>query len=145
MRILVGALVLAYSLDSSAQAPPGDAGIGSYADAGYGSAFDTTPGGPPIDDESVDEPVAEPQPAPGSGSAVPQHFLPQLTAKAANEIIEIHDALQNPNSNIDPDPLAASDTTIDARELSLRPHHRVEDLTQDVPGLFTVQHAGGGK
>ena len=156
MRILVGALVLAYSLDSSAQAPPGDAGIGSYADAGYGSAFDTTPGGPPSDGEDAPGDVVAdagsgaataqpaPAPAPATGSAAPK-FLPRLSATAANEIIEIHAALQKPNSNVDPDPLAASDTTIDAPQLSLRPHRRAEDLTQDVPGLFTVQHAGGGK
>jgi outer membrane receptor protein involved in Fe transport len=46
---------------------------------------------------------------------------------------------------IDPHPLAASDNVVDQRQLSLRPHRRAEDLTQEVPGLFTVQHAGGGK
>ncbi|HEY1552168.1 MAG TPA: TonB-dependent receptor [Kofleriaceae bacterium] len=147
MRILVGALVLAFSLDSFAQGPPGDAGIGSYADASYGSAVDTTPGGPPVDDESGDDvgSAAQPATAPASGSAAPSRFLPQLTAKAANEIIEIHATLQTPNSNIDPDPLAASDSVVDQPQLSLRPHRRAEDLTQEVPGLFTVQHAGGGK
>src|SRR5690348_9140983 len=50
-----------------------------------------------------------------------------------------------PTSLIGPVTLAASDTTVTAPQLSLRPHNRAEDLTQEVPGLFSVQHAGGGK
>ena len=40
---------------------------------------------------------------------------------------------------------AASDTSVGGRELSLRPRLRAEDVVEAVPGLFTVQHSGGGK
>jgi TonB family protein len=40
---------------------------------------------------------------------------------------------------------AASDSTTDQKELSLRPRFRAEGLLEVVPGLFSVQHAGGGK
>jgi outer membrane receptor protein involved in Fe transport len=53
--------------------------------------------------------------------------------------------LRPTNSLINGDPLAASDHVVDARELSLRPHRRPEDLAQEVPGLFTLPNAGGGK
>ena len=96
------------------------------------------PAPPTIDDATL---LAEAT-ALGSGSAA---GMPRLSDHAASEIIEIQSQLRPTASLIDPDPLAASDDTIDARELSLRPHRRAEDLTQDVPGLFTVQHAGGGK
>jgi hypothetical protein len=41
--------------------------------------------------------------------------------------------------------LAASDSTTDQTELSLRPRYRAEDVLDAVPGLFTVQPNGGGK
>lgn len=40
---------------------------------------------------------------------------------------------------------AASRTSIGRRELELRPRSRPGDLVEAVPGLFAVQHAGGGK
>jgi outer membrane receptor protein involved in Fe transport len=45
----------------------------------------------------------------------------------------------------DRDHLAASDSTTGQAELSLRPRLRAENVLEAVPGLFTVQHAGGGK
>jgi TonB family protein len=40
---------------------------------------------------------------------------------------------------------AASDTNIAHDELLLRPRFKTENLLEAVPGLFSVQHAGGGK
>jgi TonB family protein len=40
---------------------------------------------------------------------------------------------------------AASTSSTDQNELSLRPRLRAEGLLEVVPGLFSVQHAGGGK
>jgi TonB family protein len=45
----------------------------------------------------------------------------------------------------EPEPIAASDSQVDQDELSLRPRRRVEHVVEAVPGLFAVQHAGGGK
>ncbi|MFO0589680.1 MAG: TonB-dependent receptor [Polyangiaceae bacterium] len=44
-----------------------------------------------------------------------------------------------------PDGDAASRTTYGRRELELRPRLRPGDIVEAVPGLFAVQHAGGGK
>ena len=44
-----------------------------------------------------------------------------------------------------PEHNAASDSMTDQDELSLRPRYRAEGLLEVVPGLFSVQHAGGGK
>jgi TonB family protein len=44
-----------------------------------------------------------------------------------------------------PERNAASDSSTDQNELSLRPRYRAEGLLEVVPGLFSVQHAGGGK
>jgi TonB family protein len=41
--------------------------------------------------------------------------------------------------------LAASDSSTSHSELELRPHYRAEGVLDSVPGLFTVQHSGGGK
>jgi TonB family protein len=40
---------------------------------------------------------------------------------------------------------AASDSSTSQDELALRPRFRAEGLLEVVPGLFSVQHAGGGK
>ena len=42
-------------------------------------------------------------------------------------------------------PEAASDVVVTGADLKLRPRSRPADLLQAVPGLFAVQHAGGGK
>ncbi len=44
-----------------------------------------------------------------------------------------------------PERNAASDSSTSQDELSLRPRFRPEGLVEVVPGLFAVQHAGGGK
>ena len=45
----------------------------------------------------------------------------------------------------EPNPIAASGSATTQNELSLRPRIRAEGVLEAVPGLFTVQHAGGGK
>jgi hypothetical protein len=45
----------------------------------------------------------------------------------------------------EPDRATASAVEIPRRELALRPRVRVSDVISAVPGLFAVQHAGGGK
>jgi outer membrane receptor protein involved in Fe transport len=40
---------------------------------------------------------------------------------------------------------AASSSTVRDRDFLLRPHPRPADILQVVPGLYTTQHAGGGK
>jgi len=42
-------------------------------------------------------------------------------------------------------PRAASSVTVAGGELSVRPRLRPADILETVPGLFAVQHAGGGK
>nr|HEX4316187.1 TonB-dependent receptor [Kofleriaceae bacterium] len=132
MKRLSGALaglVLACGLSSESAAQPGP-------DAGSGS--DATP-----------PPTQPTPPASGSdagwGSSAPSVGVLQLPDQIGNEIIQVTDSARPTSSLVDADPLAASDTVVDERQLSLRPHRRAEDLTQEVPGLFTVQHAGGGK
>jgi TonB family protein len=44
-----------------------------------------------------------------------------------------------------PEPHAASESSTEQAELSLLPRLRAEGLLDAVPGLFSVQHAGGGK
>jgi outer membrane receptor protein involved in Fe transport len=48
-------------------------------------------------------------------------------------------------SILEPESIAASDSTTGQAELGLRPRLRTENVLEAVPGLFTVQHAGGGK
>ncbi|HUJ60616.1 MAG TPA: TonB-dependent receptor [Kofleriaceae bacterium] len=87
-------------------------------------------------------------PAPGAPPTDSTDAAPELPtpAQAAGEVIEVHGLAPQPSGSLlEPEPIAASDTSIDAPQLALRPHRRAEDITQEVPGLFTVQHAGGGK
>jgi TonB family protein len=46
---------------------------------------------------------------------------------------------------VSPERNAASDSSTGQDELSLRPRLRAEGLLEVVPGVFSVQHAGGGK
>jgi TonB family protein len=48
-------------------------------------------------------------------------------------------------SLLEPESIAASDSTTGQAELGLRPRLRTENVLEAVPGLFTVQHCGGGK
>jgi TonB family protein len=44
-----------------------------------------------------------------------------------------------------PPPISASDSSTGAKELSLLPRYRLENTLEAIPGLFSVQHSGGGK
>ncbi len=133
-RFAITGTVLAVSFNTFAQPPPPDAGV----DAGEDASVDAGVEAPPAAGSDA------PAPPPSEPVTTPPG-LPTLPAQTGAEIIEIHDHLRPMSSLIDPDPLSASDSIVDQRQLSLRPHLRAEDLTQEVPGLFTVQHAGGGK
>ncbi len=50
-----------------------------------------------------------------------------------------------PGSVQEVEPIAASDSNTSSSELMLRPRFRTEGVLEAVPGLFSVQHAGGGK
>jgi TonB family protein len=52
-------------------------------------------------------------------------------------------AQRNPPASLEH--IAASDNSVDHTELSLIPRLRAEGVLEAVPGLFSVQHAGGGK
>ena len=63
----------------------------------------------------------------------------------AGEVIDVQGAPRPTGSVLEADPLAASDASVDQAQLALRPRFRTEDVVQEVPGMFAVQHAGGGK
>ncbi|AUX29343.1 MULTISPECIES: TonB-dependent receptor [Sorangium] len=60
-------------------------------------------------------------------------------ARAQEEPIEVTVHAEKPGSE------AASRVSVGHRELELRPRLRPGDILESVPGLFAVQHAGGGK
>ncbi|WP_437297990.1 TonB-dependent receptor [Sorangium sp. So ce426] len=60
-------------------------------------------------------------------------------APAGDAAIEVTIQAEKPGSE------AASRVSVGHRELELRPRLRPGDLLEAVPGLFAVQHAGGGK
>jgi outer membrane receptor protein involved in Fe transport len=68
-------------------------------------------------------------------------ILAAPAAQADDGIEEVHVQGKKPA----PQPEAASDSSTQQDELSLVPRHRAEDVLEVVPGLFSVQHSGGGK
>ncbi len=80
-------------------------------------------------------PFASPEPAPGHGDDSPHEHEHEHDAAPAT--VEIHH--DRPGAD------TASRLTLGRRELELRPRARPADLVEAVPGLFAVQHAGGGK
>ncbi|MGK3996802.1 TonB-dependent receptor [Sorangium sp. So ce1024] len=60
-------------------------------------------------------------------------------AHSADGPIEVTVQAEKPGSE------AASRVSVGHRELELRPRLRAGDIVESVPGLFAVQHAGGGK
>ena len=77
-----------------------------------------------------------PVPAPANGQT---NTIPIAQQNAANQttlVIAQRSA---------PDPKAASDSTTEGTELMLRPRYKTENLVEAVPGMFSVQHSGGGK
>jgi TonB family protein len=91
---------------------------------------------PPLPPPPRKETVALPAPAPAP--AIPLQQGPnQSTLVIADKP---HVPIGAP-----PERNAASDTSMDQNELALHPRFRAEGLLEAVPGLFSVQHAGGGK
>ena len=75
--------------------------------------------------EPEEEPKAEPR--------------PPKDHEKEQEAIEVTIQAEKPGSE------AASRVVYGRRELELRPRLRPGDILEAVPGLFAVQHAGGGK
>jgi TonB family protein len=92
---------------------------------------------PPPPAPRADPPTAPPPPPPPPPGGPIQQGPNQTTLVVADR----------PTVPIGPPPErnAASDSTTSQDELSLRPRFRAEGLLEVVPGLFSVQHAGGGK
>jgi TonB family protein len=89
-------------------------------------------------------PVAPPPPSAAAPAAPPP-----ATATAPGEVRQSDGGstlvLAPRPLNPPPEVTAASDSSTSQRELSLRPRYRPEGLLEVVPGVFSVQHAGGGK
>jgi len=62
---------------------------------------------------------------------------PTAPSPAAPDEVEVHGSRE--------EPAAASQTESGHLELQLRPRQRTGDMLEAVPGLFTAEHAGGGK
>ncbi len=80
-----------------------------------------------------DEPAQDPPPA---ATETPE---PAPATADESEPIEVYVAADAPGGD------AASRTRYGRRELALRPRLRPGDIVEAVPGVFAVQHAGGGK
>jgi len=90
---------------------------------------------------------AQPDPTGGRGDAAPP--AAELTPLPIQEgpdqsTLVIAERPQVPIGAA-PERNAASDSSTNQDELALRPRFRAEGLLEVVPGLFSVQHAGGGK
>jgi len=77
-------------------------------------------------------------PAPRAPKEITQSGADQSTVVVAERPIV-------PNSKQASEPAAASDSTTSNAELMLKPRLRTEQIIESIPGLFAVQHAGGGK
>jgi TonB family protein len=87
---------------------------------------------------------APPPPAPPPSNA-PGEVRPPPLQTGPDQTTLVLAPLPASGSVQEPEPLAASDSTSNQKQLSLRPRLRAENLLEAVPGLFSVQHAGGGK
>jgi TonB family protein len=95
-------------------------------------------GGAPV---SAQAPAA----APAAPAAPPAPVSPAAPAQRDLEVT-VAGERPTPNASLsEPEHIAASDSSTSQNELSLRPRQRAEGVLETVPGLFTVQHAGGGK
>ncbi|HVY49010.1 MAG TPA: TonB-dependent receptor [Minicystis sp.] len=86
-------------------------------------------------DARADPASSAPGPAPGA----PAPVTPAAAAPSDAAPIEVTIEAEKPGSEM------ASRTSIGHVELELRPRLRPGDIVEAVPGLFAVQHAGGGK
>jgi TonB family protein len=84
-------------------------------------------------------PQSSPPPAPVP-AAVPPAPLPVQAEPGQSTLVLAPQPFDGPTVRN-----AASASTTGQSELSLRPMFRAEGLLEVVPGLFSVQHAGGGK
>jgi hypothetical protein len=73
------------------------------------------------------------------------HDAPAKPAKTAEQLAAEQQALEVTVQAEKPGSEAASRIEVGRRELELRPRLRPGDILEAVPGLFAVQHAGGGK
>jgi TonB family protein len=86
-----------------------------------------------------------PRPAPAADAPAGPRAGAAAKPPAALEVtVQGEKALPNVSLR-EPEPIAASDSSTSQVELNLRPRYRTEGVLETVPGLFTVQHAGGGK
>jgi TonB family protein len=77
---------------------------------------------------------------------IPFHLPKEITQTGSDQsTIVIAERPIVPASKQSSEPAAASDSITTHEELMLRPRYRTEQIIEAVPGLFAVQHAGGGK
>jgi TonB family protein len=94
---------------------------------------------PPTPAPVAPAPAAPPVPAP---SAPPVAQSGEVTQPGQSTLVVASKPFGEPTSL---EHLSASDSSTDQSELSLRARMRAEGCLDVVPGLFTVQHCGGGK
>ena len=103
-------------------------------------------------------PAQAPAPRPPSGASASPAATPSATPPAQPAAAAGDAATAQPSQpggstlvvaqrplNPPPEVTAASDSSTSQKELALRPRYRAEGLLEVVPGVFSVQHAGGGK
>ena len=91
-------------------------------------------------------PAATAPPPPASPpSNVPAEVRPPPLQTGPDQTTLVLAPLPASGSVQEAEPISASDSTSTQKQLSLRPRLRAENLLEAVPGLFSVQHAGGGK
>ncbi len=86
-------------------------------------------------------PAPPPPPAP-----LPAPLAPTVIQLGPDQSTLVLAEKPPPNASLqEPESTAASDSSTSQAQLALRPRLRAEGVLEAVPGLFTVQHAGGGK
>ena len=140
--------VLSVGRAFAATSPPADsAPDGGVVDAG---AVMTPPTAVEPSSEFHPLPVAAPRPPSGEpadggvGAEADAMAQPPAQQGPAQTVTVVGKRVYGA-SLLEPESIAASDSTTGQAELRLRPRLRTENVLEAVPGLFTVQHAGGGK
>jgi len=91
-------------------------------------------------------PAPAPVPPMVAAPAGPAPLAPIVTQLGPDQSTLVLAERVSPNASLlEPERLAASDSSVGQAEIALRPRMRAEGVLETVPGLFTVQHAGGGK
>jgi TonB family protein len=104
--------------------------------------FHPPPVAPPVAPAPV--PEGPPSSQASSAGAVSTGSKPEVQ-RGPNQSTLVLGQRQLYSSLNEPEPITASQSTTSQDELALRPRMRVEHVVEAVPGLFAVQHAGGGK